>query len=226
MSKDFTPAMIYLADAAMPEKFKLRSLNIHDSVSEDEAIMRKTFPELTFLYDDFKNIYNKYKNSLAAQNIFRRIENHIVSCENLLDKIPNYDPKQLILTNKSDITDITYNWFFGFLDPQYYYNNTNNSLFKNHIINIIEEAVRIENMNNFNTAKITVPTPNGNIIAYEIDNDDYKGIRIEYIADDAKGRKTKPMVSLELTPENELEAYIHNEDDEYPAECFTFFDNA
>lgn len=60
---------------------------------------------------------------------------------------------------------------------------------------------------------IELKTKKGTLVAYAYENEDgYKGIRIELISDTMESLGNHPMVSLELTPDDDLQALIYDSD--------------
>ena len=64
-----------------------------------------------------------------------------------------------------------------------------------------------------NMETIELKTKKGTLVAYAYENEDgYKGIRIELISDTMESLGNHPMVSLELTPDDDLQALIYDSD--------------
>lgn len=67
--------------------------------------------------------------------------------------------------------------------------------------------------------QIKVRVNNGYIVAYEINDEDenYKGVRIEFVSDTDKGTTAgRPAVSLEMNKDGELESRIYDYNSEDP----------
>lgn len=71
--------------------------------------------------------------------------------------------------------------------------------------------------------KIIVNVPGGHIIAYSFTNDSYTGIRTEFVADNDNGQNPgRPAVSLEITPDKELQALIYDKKSEDPVDDYNY----
>lgn len=71
--------------------------------------------------------------------------------------------------------------------------------------------------------KITVKTNKGIFVAYAFENDGYTGIRTEFISNDDKGQNPgRPAVSLETTPDGELQTLIYDTHSEDPVDDYIF----
>ena len=78
-------------------------------------------------------------------------------------------------------------------------------------------------MNNNIEVKINKNRLKGTIVAYAFDNDDYTGIRIEFLSDDDHGQNLgRPAVSLEVTPDGELQSLIYDKNSEDPVDDYMF----
>lgn len=78
-------------------------------------------------------------------------------------------------------------------------------------------------MNNNIEVKIDKNGLKGTIVAYAFDNDDYTGIRIEFLSDDDRGQNPgRPAVSLETTPDGELQSLIYDKNSEDPVDDYMF----
>ena len=63
----------------------------------------------------------------------------------------------------------------------------------------------------------------GTIVAYTFDDDGYTGIRIEFLSYDDRGQNPgRPAVSLEVTPDGELQSLIYDKNSEGPADDYIF----
>ncbi|MBO5435946.1 DUF4314 domain-containing protein [bacterium] len=89
---------------------------------------------------------------------------------------------------------------------------------------LIETSFETSSSENGPGNQCNVRIGNAHLVAYEIGDsvdDDYKGIRIEYVADDDLGLTPfRPAVSLEMNCDGELETRIYGYNSEDPIEDF------
>lgn len=164
MSKDFTPAEQYMADKAIKQMtgtalrdcditWKIEgqtktSVQVADwDVSLTNPQAKEQYPELSFLYGDFKSQYERYENDKDAQKVFAQLEEALVKVEQQFEKNhgENVATGELQkLTGKELANEpaekVVQEWFYGKLDPHFYYSEENNDKLFGYIENQIKNS--------------------------------------------------------------------------------------
>lgn len=155
MGRDFTPAELYMADKAMKQTsgvaLRERTITMHAAdgtvVPLTNKKAQKAYPELSFLFDSFKILYEKYENNATAHKVFKQIETILVSVEQQFERNKAYcvsEPHGKSMENpvvQEDIS-VVQAWFFGNLDANFYYAEENNARFYTYIENRINATKR------------------------------------------------------------------------------------
>lgn len=148
MSRDWTPAELYIADKAMAKEYG-RSLreselmfvdtNSGEKVPLSNKQARADYPELSFLFGEFDRLYESYKDDKALRALFDRFEVVLVETEKLLGgEIPH--SKELYKMGEKEflsqpVETVVREWFLGRLDSDFYYNERNNAAFRTFFAN-------------------------------------------------------------------------------------------
>lgn len=163
MSKDFTPAEQYMADKAIKQMtgtalrdcditWKIEgqktSVQVADwDVSLTNPQAKEQYPELTFLYGDFNSQYERYENDKDAQKVFAQLEKALVKVEQQFEEThgENVATGELQkLTGKELSSEpaekVVQEWFYGKLDPNFYYAEENNDKLFGYIENQIKDS--------------------------------------------------------------------------------------
>ena len=133
MSKSFTPKELYLADMALKNAVRNALFIMHtengDHIRLDNYLAKERYPELSFLFSDFDNLYKKYEENQKALQFLDSIEARIRELE---EGISSAEPTE---------QDTVSAWFNGNLDKHFYYSEVNTSLFLEYLE---EEIQKIE----------------------------------------------------------------------------------
>lgn len=152
MGKDFRPIDCYLAD----KKYHLRNIlatNLPIQLQDPEA--KALYPELSFLFSSFKDLFRAYKSDPVAHSAFKTFETALISVEKQINgkKQPN---KKLWRLNtdkfySTPVNDVVHEWFYGQLDKNFYYCSENDYQLECYMMNYIEtemlKACRKDNIN-------------------------------------------------------------------------------
>lgn len=129
MSRDFTPEQHFLVDLSQKNAIRNSVLTWTSTEGKeiriDNHLAKDRYPEFSFLYERFDELYKKYADNEKVLKLFDRIEGSIKEAE---DQTMN---GSLPFTTKFDT--IVQNWFEGKLDPNFYYHETNDDLFSEFI---------------------------------------------------------------------------------------------
>lgn len=134
MSRDFTPEQLFLADYS--QKNALRNSTITwespqgDTIRVDNHLVKDRYPELSFLYDGFDELYKRYSDSDKVLDVLDKIEKSITEAE--VECLSG----ELPFTTEFDTT--VQAWFKGELDANFYYHEENDRLFSEFIEKQIE----------------------------------------------------------------------------------------
>ena len=137
MSKDFTPYELYRIDRELVARgmMSLRQLNITFKVDEklsqngnrqkkvknlQGTFSRRQYKELGFLFDNF---YMAYKTMSKHPSIRKKVLTNIETQLREIERQKNPDDNSVVGL-----------WFYGKLDPNFYYNTENNELFFEYIM--------------------------------------------------------------------------------------------
>ena len=161
MGRDWTPQEMYMRDKYTKEEFgeALRDAEFEwiDSktgertplVSPEHKKIGKMFPEISFLFDDFFRMYDKYSEYPVERNImFAYIEatlqniekDNLITAKNMRDTLENiFAGRDVLLCGQTEeymidkaieispiATEHIEKWYTGSLSPSFYYNNENN----------------------------------------------------------------------------------------------------
>lgn len=155
MSKDFTPAEQYMADKAIKQMTgtSLRDCDVTWKVEGQEEVpltnpqAKEQYPELSFLYGDFKSQYERHENDKDAQKVFAQLEEALVNVEQQFEEThgENVATGELQkLTGKELSSEpaekVVQEWFYGKLDPNFYYAEENNDKLFGYIENQIKDS--------------------------------------------------------------------------------------
>lgn len=150
MSMDWTPAILHTVEKnlvregyePLREREIFLVLSDKSKVSITNKAAREEYPELSFLFDNFNALYEKYKGNDRASMVFAEVETALKEAEQESDMAgaisrksnckKYYELEESELT-KCDIRDVTQEWFYGQLDKCFYYNTENNMVFLNYI---------------------------------------------------------------------------------------------
>lgn len=147
MSRDWTPYELWNVEKRMSaEGNSLRNANYMfvDMVTgektplipEEQKKIGENYPILSFLFDDWYRIYTKMDNETVRDKVFTLYENTLKAIINEDDDAnvtvsPTffaYDPVKL--------------WYFGQLDPHFYYREYNNELLGEHILEFYNAEIQ------------------------------------------------------------------------------------
>ena len=157
MSRDMRPVDLYLCDK-MLKKDKNVSLRdimyvhiLDDGTKQEKPVQdplaKKAYPELSFLFPDFRHIYSSYSTNSYADTVFKEFENALAKCEaNVSGRIyPNPVQKFYDKTNEefydAPISDVVREWFYGNLDRDFYYSDENDYQFEVYMRHQIENTI-------------------------------------------------------------------------------------
>ena len=146
MGMNYCPADLYLSDKKFAKNGNpLRNIQVKWAKIQKTTIpsikirAREQYPELSFLYNDFYDLYAEYENNISAKELFDRIESILKNEESKLDVNPEskYEYK-ITKCNPEEMStkDIVVAWFFGELDTSHQ-NENNDNVFHDYIINKI-----------------------------------------------------------------------------------------
>ena len=128
MSKDFTPKMFHLADRQYHISEVVFRDKDSDMIDQDTTEdMRRDFPNLTFLLECFPDLYRMSIRDVTLRSTLLEIE------KILSEIIEKDDADETIRTDCEPYRTIV-RWYNGWLDPNYYYNDENNRLFRDWIL--------------------------------------------------------------------------------------------
>jgi hypothetical protein len=148
MSRDFKPIELYVADRCVKTKDEcgLRDMKI-TWVSPDgketevpEKTSKIVFPELSFLFEPFEELYKSNLENEAALAVFRNVENIIKELEYEATETSDSEFMRSVEQKKKyPFSDTVSRWFYGKLDDSFYYNERNDELFKEFLLDEIEK---------------------------------------------------------------------------------------
>jgi hypothetical protein len=137
MSRDWTPKQLYLVDKQMNNKLRNQTITlelngettiIHDPNGE----MEKAFPNLTFIGGD---VFKRLKEKSSVEFIYD-VESVLTAITELLDsygiparEIADSDIEANVKESLWQLAKLVRDWFEGKLDPGFYYNELNNAIF-------------------------------------------------------------------------------------------------
>ena len=140
MSRDFTPCDMYMADKQFDGN--IRNVNYVQIVDgkripiPKNEILKTQFPETYFLFESGLKKLSEHENFCEVAT---NVEEILVSLEKELET-GNID-EHCINANEdflnASIEDVTKSWFFGKLDPDFYYRERNNDLFLEYLETIL-----------------------------------------------------------------------------------------
>lgn len=148
MSRDFTPLELFIADKWIEEKnghglrdTKMTYTLLGKEVEVPEKTSKNVFPELSFLFDPFEELFKCNLDSKAAQTVFKKAENIIEELEQFELTKGSKTERQLLLEEKArDVFfDTAAKWFYGKLDSGFYYHEKNDELFGDFLLAEIEK---------------------------------------------------------------------------------------
>ena len=161
MSRDWTPQEMYMRDKYTKEEFgeALRDAEFEfinsktgertPLISPEHKKIGKMFPEISFLFDDFYRMYDKYSEYPVERNImFAYIEatlqnierDNLITAANMTTALENiFAGRDVLLCGQTEeymvqqalnispiATEHIEKWYTGSLSPSFYYNNENN----------------------------------------------------------------------------------------------------
>lgn len=127
MSRDFTPEQLFLVD--LQGKNELRNSTITytlqggEEIRADNHLAKDRYPELSFLYSPFDELYKQYESDRKALELLDKIEATLKDCETELLEGAASNPF------KGEYDDTVEAWFKGKLDESFYYHEENDRLF-------------------------------------------------------------------------------------------------
>ena len=153
MSRDLKPVEIYFLDQTHTQVFHekgLRNLSVTwcvDGKKITEPLIspetKERYPELSFLFDEFKKIYENHKSSDAALSVLDEVERCLRETELAADERPDYAGEIPSSEGNLSVQETVKAWFYGKLDPSFYYSQDNNRLFKE----FVEEKIKVREKN-------------------------------------------------------------------------------
>lgn len=157
MSRDWTPCETYEADKFLTrEGNSLRNDTLALITASGERIplvnkdMMKEYPELCFLGQSvFGDIYEKCKGNKEVRNLLDAFEKALVKAEKLYEEDKYPDNRELWKLDDKDffelpVETVMEEWFYGKLDPQFYYSEYNNKVLMSYVGNQIENLIKEE----------------------------------------------------------------------------------
>lgn len=146
MSRDWTPQELRLIDKQMSlkgESFRNANFVFHDIAtgkeiplkSEREREIGKKFPELSFLYEEWFEVYEALGNAVVKEQLFEELE------DTLEIIIAEENGEKLDKNCDANIKKAIYKWYCGELDPSFYYRERNDKMFADFIRNLYSDRV-------------------------------------------------------------------------------------
>ena len=128
MSRDFTPRQLFNADVALDNSIRNSVLTFKDRADGEEFrvdnhLAKDRYPELSFLFEQFDDVYKDYQNFETALKTLDRIEEYLRDAET--------DDRSSTPLSTPPEYDTVKDWFDGKLDPDFYYHEHNDQLFRN-----------------------------------------------------------------------------------------------
>lgn len=126
MSRDLTPQELFLIDYQGHNKLRAATLEFvgEDGTKQrlDNHLAKDRYPELSFLYNGFDELYKKHSSDEKVLAVLDKLEEAIVGVEQetLNGELPFTTP----------FDETVRKWFNGELDEHFYYNDENDRLFE------------------------------------------------------------------------------------------------
>lgn len=157
MSRDWRPVDQYAADKTFAEEGRsLRDSEIKLVVEGQPDILLTNpqamadYPELSFLFNGFNELYEQNKGNKAVRAVFEAFEKALKQAEAAFDsaveskaelpkdkKLYNLDNKELF---RQPLADVVEEWFYGRLDSGFYYNEINNDRMQDFLVHKLQES--------------------------------------------------------------------------------------
>lgn len=148
MSRDFRPYEQYMADKCINQTMgkPLRDCDIKfvapdgTEVSMINLQAKKEYPEMSFLFNHFRALYEQNTDNPKAHKVFRQLEDTLKTVEREFEteqKEYNVSTQFYKLTDKEmakqPMLSVVRAWFYGKLVPDFYYSEENDAIFLTYI---------------------------------------------------------------------------------------------
>lgn len=142
MSRDLTPSELFHIDAYYKHVFRNSSIYWKfpdgNEVRTDSHLAKDRYPELSFLYNNFDELYSEHKDNEKACSVLDEIEANLKEIENAETSKKEPDLKEEF--------DALRKWYKGELDSGFYYSTLNDELLSEWIADKISDAVKKESV--------------------------------------------------------------------------------
>lgn len=145
MSRDFRPIDLYFADASLNNQLRNSTITMKLEGEEDIIItpsqeIKDRYPQLSFLFEDFKEMYETHKEN---ENVLRFYDDIETELSEIISKAEN-DVKNghvVFPEEKEEYEDSEKlnAWFYGQLDDNFYYHERNNELLSEYLNETVEK---------------------------------------------------------------------------------------
>lgn len=130
MSRDFTPRELTFADHQFHLSESKTTLSLQGTGDEvilydPDSEMARAYPKLSFLLDGFRTLYEMSLTDEAMKNKLASVEKELEAM--IQEDLAQPGRRGHVIS--SEHTETLVYWYTGTLDPGFYYNERNNQLF-------------------------------------------------------------------------------------------------
>ena len=149
MSKDFRPCDLFNADKHLSlrdARFELKNVNTGESVPMVNEEARTAYPEMSFLFACFDQLYEKNKGNEKALSVFAEFESALKKEETTFQDNHFFEKSSGLSLYKEyslehvPVEDVVREWFYGRLDSHFYYNEINNQALYDYMLLKLERT--------------------------------------------------------------------------------------